>query len=193
MEEPTAQKKPDQSFKAYVIRQFKKNKLALFSFYFASFLALVALFADFLANEKPIAAKYKGEVIFPLFKQYAIDLGFSQWGVEFQNVKWRDLEYDFVVWPLVPYLPQNLDFANAQYTSPTADQRVKSKRWWHWLGTDHIGRDVLAGMIHGTRIAFLVGMISMGIAAFIGIIMGSLAGYFGITACACRGSELGSI
>ncbi len=114
-----------------------------------------------------------------MFRQYAVDFGFSKWEAELQNVKWQDLDYDFVMWPLVPYLPQNLDFANAQYTSPTDNQKVKSKRWWHWLGTDHIGRDVLAGMIHGTRIAFLVGLISMSIAALIGIIMGSLAGYFG--------------
>lgn len=47
------------------------------------------------------------------------------------------------------------------------------------MGTDELGRDVTAGMIHGTRIAVSVGIIAMSIAAIIGIFMGSLAGYFG--------------
>lgn len=169
----------DQSFKAYVIRQFKKNKLALFSFYFASTLAFVALFADFIANEKPIVAQYQGSIYFPVMKDYAVSLGLSEWPKEFQNVTWKDLEFDWVVWPLVPYLPQNMDFMNSQFTGPFDEQDVPSAKWKHWLGTDSIGRDVLSGMIHGTRIAFLVGIISMSISGFIGIFLGALAGYFG--------------
>jgi len=171
----------NQSYGAYVKRQFKKNKRALFSLYFILFLALIAIFADFIANEKPIVAKYKGTTYFPVFKQYGVDLGLTEWPQELQNVKWQNLEYDFAVFPPIPYLPKNTDMANGQFTGPFDDQRVKSKRWWHWLGTDELGRDVLAGMIHATRIAFSVGLISMGIATFIGILMGTLAGYFGDT------------
>ena len=47
---------------------------------------------------------------------------------------------------------------------------MPSKRWQHWFGTDELGRDVLAGMIHGTRIAMTVGIVSMFIASIIGII-----------------------
>jgi len=47
------------------------------------------------------------------------------------------------------------------------------------MGTDELGHDVLSAMIHGTRIALLVGLVSMSIAAFIGILLGSLAGYYG--------------
>ena len=49
----------------------------------------------------------------------------------------------------------------------------------HILGTDAIGRDVLAGMIHGTRVALTIGFVSAGIMLFIGIIVGSAAGFFG--------------
>jgi peptide/nickel transport system permease protein len=62
---------------------------------------------------------------------------------------------------------------------PFEKQVVKSPKWRHWIGTDQIGRDVMSGMIHGTRIAFLVGIISMSIATLIGIFLGSLAGFFG--------------
>ena len=169
----------DQSFWANVKRQFKKNKLAVYSLRFIYVLIFIAVFADFIANEKPIACKYNNAVYFPLLKSYSVDLGFSNWQPEFQNVTWKDLEYEWVVFPLVPYLPKNMDAYNSQSVSPFAEQEVKSTRWKHWLGTDELGHDILAAMIHGTRISLQVGLISQGIAAFIGILLGALAGYYG--------------
>lgn len=168
-----------QGFWANVKKQFKKNRLAVWSLRFVMFLVFIALIADFIANEKPIACKYKGETYFPLFKSYAIDLGIGQWQDEFQNVTWKDLEYDWVVFPPVPYIPQNIDSWNAQSKGPFDEQEVKSSKWRHWLGTDELGHDILSAMIHGVRIALLVGLVSMSISAFIGILLGSLAGYFG--------------
>jgi peptide/nickel transport system permease protein len=49
----------------------------------------------------------------------------------------------------------------------------------HLFGTDQIGRDVLSRMLHGGRISLAVGFVSVGISAFIGISLGSLAGYNG--------------
>ncbi|HET6245136.1 MAG: ABC transporter permease [Bacteroidetes bacterium] len=162
-----------------VFKQFKKNKLAVFSLWLILLLASIAALADFIANEKPLIAKYNGQVYFPVFKSYVVESGFANWPVEMQNIEWNSLQYDWVVFPPIPYLPKNIDFANAQSIGPFDDQRVKSIHWRHWLGTDELGRDVMAGMIHGTRIALLVGLISMSIASIIGILLGSLAGYFG--------------
>jgi peptide/nickel transport system permease protein len=146
--------------------------------YVVFFLAFVALFADFLANEKPLLCKYQGSVSSPVIKGYFVDMGAAKWPKKFQNAVWQDLDYEFVIWPLVPYLPTNLDYSNG-YVGPFEKQVVKKPKWRHWLGTDQIGRDVMSGMIHGTRIAFLVGIISMSIATLIGIFLGSLAGFFG--------------
>lgn len=172
-------KQKEQSYWQNVKRQYKKNKRAVFALYVVGFLALIAIFADFLANEKPIICKYEGKISSPVLKGYAVNAGLAKWPTHFQNADWQNLNYDFKVWPLIPYLPTNLDFNNDKFKGPFEKQNVKSNKFRHRLGTDQLGRDVMSGMIHGTRIAFLVGIISMTIATFIGIFMGSLAGFFG--------------
>lgn len=169
----------NQSYWATVKRQFKKKKVALFSFYIICFLGFIAFFAPFLANEKPIVCKYEGNIYFPVAKQIAVDLGIGKFPTNLLNVKWKELEYDFALWPLVPYLPLNQDENNTQSVSPMAEQDVPSTKWKHWFGTDELGRDVLSGMIHGTKTAFTVGIVSMMIASVLGIFFGALAGYFG--------------
>lgn len=178
-EEVVAVPERQDGFWTNVNKQFRKNRLAVYAFRFILFLILIAVFADFIANEKPLVAKYQGEVYFPVLKDYLVEMDLAEWPEGFQNKEWSQIDYDWAVFPPVPYLPKNIDFANAQSVSPFDEQRVESTRWRHWLGTDELGHDVLAGMIHGTRIALIVGLVSMGIAAFIGILLGSLAGYFG--------------
>jgi len=170
---------PAYSYWKTVARQFRKNRLAVWSLRFIIILILVALLADFLANEKPILCKYEGKIYSPVFREYAVDLGLSQWPRELLNAEWNKLRYDWVIRPVIPYLPQNLDLLNEHGVSPLSHQVVKSIRWRHWLGTDELGRDVFAGMLHGTRIALSVGIVSMSLALLIGLLLGSLAGFFG--------------
>ena len=94
------------------------------------------------------------------------------------NKNWDAHKYEKVVFPLIPYSASSIDLKN-QYRSPFGPQQVESKRYWHWLGTDDLGKDVAAGMIRGTRVALMVGIISMSIASVIGIFFGAIAGYFG--------------
>lgn len=71
--------------------------------------------------------------------------------------------------PLVSSDPGAIDIA----------QRLQSPGWSHPLGTDDLGRDVLVRILYGARISLLVGFVAVGIATFIGILVGALAGYYG--------------
>ncbi len=172
------QEKP-RTYWYYVKRQFKKNKLAVWALRAVYFLIFIAIFADFIANEKPIVMKYKDKVYFPIFREYLNAFLGVPFPDELRNIpSWRDLQYDWALFPPIPYSPQNIDLYNV-LVGPFDEQDVPSWRWRHWLGTDDLGRDVASGLIHATRIALSVGIVSMGIAAIIGILLGSLAGYFG--------------
>ena len=79
---------------------------------------------------------------------------------------------------IIPYSAHTIDINNRN-VGPFDNQNVSSLRYRHWLGTDAIGRDVLAGLIWGSNIAFKVGLLSTLLALFIGFIAGYLGGYIG--------------
>ena len=162
-----------ESYGAFVKRQFKKSRMGLWSLYFVMVMSCVALMADFLANDKPLIAQYKGEVVLPIFREYSTQLGLMEWYKgELSNCDWRTLGYDWAVRAPVAYSPQAADGSVISLESG----RPSSK---HWLGTDDIGRDVLAGLIHGSRYALAIGLVAMGISLCVGIVLGLIAGYFG--------------
>lgn len=173
-------------------RQFKKNKPAYFALYVLIFLALVALFAPVIANEKPLYAKYHGKHIFPAFsfKKQIEFTGAAGEKIIIQSglTDWKHLPLEKVIWAPIPYSPDKKDYANSNYKSPGGEQFYKNAegktepipmRYRHWLGTNNLGEDVLAGVIHGTRISLTIGFIAMGIATIIGLTLGMMAGYFG--------------
>lgn len=171
--------KEGESYWSIVIRQFRKNRSAVWSLRVLVVIFVIGMTADFIANEKPYYCVINGKSYFPVIKGVGVDLGLASWPPELSNVTWNELNYEKVVWAPIPYGPTTLDLKNKDYADPFGEQHVPSPRWRHRLGTDNLGRDVLAGMVHGARIAMLVGVISMGIALVIGVFFGSLAGYFG--------------
>jgi peptide/nickel transport system permease protein len=161
----------NQTYWSLVKHQFKKNKLAVAALYVVIFLVLLALLADFLANDKPIYCTYKGESYFPVFKQYSVSMGLSKWAPHFLNADFKTFEFETAIWPPIRFTQSGVDLFNSS-ASPSIETG-------HYLGTDAIGRDVLAGLIHGSRISLSVGFVAAGIAIFIGVLLGAFAGYYG--------------
>lgn len=170
---------PKTGFWARTRQRFGRNRLALWSLRCVYLMLGLALISDFVANDKPLYCKIDGEHYFPVLKQYAVSAGLSSWPAEFYSRSWREQSYQRVIWPLVPYSAHTIDRRNTAFVGPFDQQDVPSLRFRHWLGTDATGRDVAAGMISGLRKALLVGLLSMAIAAMIGLSLGALAGYFG--------------
>lgn len=168
-----SRKAVNQSYWSLVRHQFKKNTIARIALWVIYILFSVAFLADFLANDKPIVAKYNETLYFPVFKDYLVGLGLDRWDADLVTADWKELDaagkLSSTVWPPIKWRASNQDLIN-NLQAPGGD---------HLLGTDAIGRDVLSGMIHGSRIALTIGFLSMSIAISIGIVLGSLAGYYG--------------
>ena len=98
------------SFKKYAWTQFKKNKIALVSLYLLAALILVAVFAPYIANDRPLYAKYKGNTLYPAFaKDTRTDSIFENGKfaeiLQYDITDWRQLKYEKVIWTPIPYSP----------------------------------------------------------------------------------------
>ncbi|WP_373548152.1 ABC transporter permease [Haliscomenobacter sp.] len=141
---------------------------------------IIALSSPFVANERPWYIKVEGKSYSPLLKGLLVDLGVAKWPTALMPAEdWADKTYDRIVFTLIPYSPRSIDHKNLNARGPFEQQRIKSWRFRHWMGTDKSGRDVAAGMLHGTRMALWLGSIMVGIAILMGLFLGGIAGYFG--------------
>jgi microcin C transport system permease protein len=181
---------------------FKRNRRGCWSFWIFMILFILSLFAEFIANDRPILASYKGEILFPIFKNYPEE----KFGGFLAETDYRDpviadeiKAHGWMVWPLVrfSYSTHNLDLPTPAPSPPTWSLTpeqcagVLAKRFAHkpdascrdlemnWLGTDDAGRDVVARLIYGFRISILFGLVLAGISSVIGILAGAVQGYFG--------------
>lgn len=164
-----AERRASEGLWADVWTRFKRNPIALAGFYAVCVLAFTALFADFIANDKPYYLQYGGKTYFPIFRSYIVGAKIGQWPPELLNVDFKKLEGAKAIFPPIPYRPSNINLL----------EPVEPPSGKHWFGTDKLGRDVMAGMIHGSRISLSIGFVAVGIAVVIGVVLGAIAGYFG--------------
>lgn len=167
------------SYAWLVWQRFRQRRLAVWSLRVFYVMLFVAVFGDFIANERPLFCRIGGHSYFPVLHQYTVNLGISRWQPPFNGRNWDELEYSKLVRAPIPYSYNTIDTRNGNFAAPFGKQNIPSKRFRHWLGTDRTGRDVAAGMVAGTRTAVFVGVIAMAIATLIGILLGGIAGYFG--------------
>ena len=152
-----------------VWKGLRRNRPAMSGFYVILFLFAVATGADFLANSKPYYMVHQGRVYFPLIRSGLVWFGLVKWQPELLNADFKALEAARKIFPPVPYMGSDIDLT-APFEPPSSK---------HWLGTDKLGRDVTAGLIHGSRVSLSIGFVAVGIALVVGVVLGALAGYFG--------------
>ncbi len=146
---------------------------------FLFLIAFFALFGPMVANEKPYFCKLDGKRYYPLFSQVS-ESGLSKAHPNHSPVTWRQTSFESVWRAPIPYSHFSIDPQAKSYQQPLSYAQGEV-RFRHWLGTDVLGRDVLAGMIRGCRVSLLIGFGSMLLALLIGIPLGSAAAFWGDT------------
>jgi microcin C transport system permease protein len=184
-------------------RNFKKNKRAYWSLWIFAVLFGISLFAEFVANDKPILVNYRGEYFTPIFNFYpetafggdfqteavyrdpevkcliatgGLDLCFDDPEGYLEDAQDSVVEGEEIVkgWSIWPIIPYSF---NTAVDRPGAAPLPPNSQ--NWLGTDGTKRDVMARVIHGFRLSILFTLIVTGLASIIGVIAGAVQGFFG--------------
>lgn len=184
-------------------RNFKANRRALWSLWIFSILFGLSLFAEFIANDKPLLVQYRGDYYTPIFNFYPE----TEFGGDFRTeAVYRDAEVKCLIvtgglqdcwdapdavmedaqdgevngveiaqgWLLWPLIPYSYNTVNdIGGAAPSAPDAD------HLLGTDDTARDVLARVIYGFRLSVLFALIVTTLTSIIGIAAGAIQGYFG--------------
>ncbi|MFK5979609.1 MAG: ABC transporter permease [Rhizobiaceae bacterium] len=181
---------------------FKKNRRGYWSLWIFLILFILTLFAEFLANDRPIIVFFKGEIYAPVLFDYPEEVflgedGFlPQTDYKIPEIEEAFNEHGWALWPIVRYsyrtvnneIPEpaptkpswlyDTDTLCANYEEGIEDAGCTIGNW-NWLGTDDQGRDVLARVIYGFRISVLFGLILTAASALVGVTSGAIQGYFG--------------
>lgn len=158
------------------IENFKSNRRGYWSMVLFVSLFVISLFAEVIANDKPLLVSYKGQFYFPVFATYPE----TAFGGDFETeADYRDPfvselidEDGWQFWPLIRYSYTTINY---DLSSPAPSPPDKE----NWLGTDDQGRDVLARVIYGYRISVSFGLILTVLSSIIGVSAGAVQGYFG--------------
>ena len=160
---------------------------------------ILSLFAEFIANDRPLIASYNDEILFPVLVDYPEE----KFGGFLAVTDYRDPfiqneinSNGWMIWPPIRYSYQtvNNEIPGAAPAKPswlyTKEERCGRYDLgvddpnctvgnWNWLGTDDQARDVLSRVIYGFRISVLFGLILTFASAVIGVSAGAVQGYFG--------------
>ncbi|MEX0968109.1 MAG: ABC transporter permease [Bacteroidia bacterium] len=177
--------------------RFRKNRAALLSLWLVGLLLLIALLKDLLATDLPLYARFHGQSFYPAFAAITEvaatdsfqDPATGKWErLQYDIVNWKQLNFEAVWWAPIPWSPHRPDRLNSNYVGPAEQQHILSQegklaemplRFRHFLGTNAIGQDVAAGIVHGAAVSLQVGLLAAAIGTFIGILLGAFAGFSG--------------
>ncbi|SLN47706.1 Inner membrane ABC transporter permease protein YejE [Aquimixticola soesokkakensis] len=184
-------------------RNFKANKRAYWSLVIFGTLFILSLFAEFIANDKPILVNYRGSYYTPIFNFYPE----TEFGGDFRTeAVYRYIEVKCLVrtggmedcfddpqglyddaadgevngekiekgWMLWPPIPYSF---RTPVDGPGAAPSAPTAQ--NWLGTDDTKRDVLARVIYGFRLSIFFTLVVSVVTSIVGVIVGAVQGFFG--------------
>ena len=158
------------------IDNFKANRRGYWSAWIFMILFVLSLFAEFIANDRPLIVRYDGHLYFPVVHFYSERTFGGDFATEadYRDPYIRDLinKKGWILWPPVPYGP-NTHIAKLPSPAPSPPTAQ------NWLGTDDQARDVVARIIYGFRISVLFGLTLTVLSSVIGVMAGAVQGYFG--------------
>jgi microcin C transport system permease protein len=162
------------------LKRFVSIRRGFWSFVIIFSLIVFSFAAELFINSRALVVRYQGDWYFPT---YGSMIPGTTFGLDYQyETDYRELRQtfeqagqgDFVLLPPVPYNPYENDLRLNEY--PPFPPSFKDR---HFLGTDNVGRDILARLVYGFRTAILFSFLLLMINYTIGIFIGCAMGYFG--------------
>jgi len=148
-------------------KEFRKLPVSVkLAVIYLSIILFFSLFAGALANDVPLFVWQKGNFTLPILNRTAY---LSKNNDQFTGSV-------FTINTPISFYYSSQD-QKAGVVKPFSKGFINGTTQTHWLGTDTYNRDVLAGLIHGSKIAIWVGLIASLLSALIGLLLGSMAGY----------------
>ena len=171
-------------------RNFKRNRRGYVSFWIFLALFTASMASELICNDRPLFVSYKGEWLFPVFVNYPEDkFGGFEAVTDYRDSAVADeiKAHGFMIWPPIPFAngtvqlhpPTGLPSPPTWTLKPAQCGGDCSKVETQWLGTDAVGRDVVARLFYGFRISVLFGLILAAASSLIGVAAGAVQGYFG--------------
>lgn len=155
---------------------FKANKKAFYSLWIFLGIFIISLNAEFIANDKPLYIRYDNQNYFPIFQSYPETTfgGDFESEANYNDPYLQDLinQKGFLIMPLIPY-----SYDTIIYTLPSPAPTPPSLL--NPLGTDDLGRDVVARLLYGLKTSILFAFILTFFSSIIGLLVGAICGYFG--------------
>jgi microcin C transport system permease protein len=156
---------------------FRQHTRGYVSFWIFLVVFGASLFAEFIANNRPLVVRFDQHWYFPVFEDYSEDAfgpDFMPTEADFTDPELQRMikARGWMIWPAIPY-----SFSTTVTDLPTPSPSPPSLR--NLLGTDDQGRDVLARVIYGLRLSVLFGFSLTAATSIVGIIAGAVQGYYG--------------
>lgn len=159
-----------------VWQRFRNDRRGYVSLIIFSVLFILSLFSELISNDRPLIARYDGQILFPIAKDYSE----KAFGGDFDSpADYLDpfirqqlaRDGNWALYPLNHYRHDTLNyFAKSPNPAPPSTD--------NWLGTDDRGRDVFARLLYGFRVSILFGLALTITGTILGVITGAVQGYF---------------